>query len=316
MGEQDYDVRTTLSPSEQEQVQPAKIQILRISGEDNRPIVHRAQICFLKQCPDLIRLRWRDQSFCGVLSPMRRLANAIRDEGHRWEHLEALDLPNLCLSEDLMVVIESLQLTELNLAGGHFDLNCWKGIQERCPRHLTTLRILNLGRGCRSYQVPGSIIQGLLCSLSSLEELTTDTLTDQEILKDNRPWVCERLRVLILSFHLYRPSENQSLVFSRIGQLTRSEHLDLGMSRTWRWEGNGVIGLNPTLQKGGGLNELQTLRSLKRFICPYLNSLEWTKSEAQWALKYWPRLEGIANLDFDDAARELLGHLELNAPYQ
>ena len=164
-----------------------------------------------------------------------------------------------------MVEVESIGwLIELGLNDGRFDLDCRRGFQKRCPRHLTTLRVLNV-LSC-NYTYSCTRIRNLRAPLflASTGEFKANVLSDQDILNDNnRPRVCERLKMLTLTFVLYSSSTtntrtSHSMILKRISKFARLEQLDLGSESSGRIDGQ-ELGL--TLQNG--LDHLRTLRCLE-----------------------------------------------------
>ena len=292
--------------------------------------VYSAHIWILEQLPELIRLCWCMSMMSphqhGVLStrsksPMRALAEIIRSE-QSLQRLEDLELAHIQFrNEDFMALMQAMpQLTRLCLPNSNFDLGSWKGLQAAAPSHLWTLRELDL-YGCKD--LSGVAIQSMLTTIPSLESFSANELTDAEILKEDRPWACLRLKVLNLRF-LVRSSSSHEMICARLSTLTRLEALisgtpSAGFGSTLRLllsgkgkeeeeegereaESRGVEGRvrddeEEEEEEGhgeedkavrGGLDLLKDLKQLQVLILPPSDRPK--AAEARWMLKHWPIL--------------------------
>ena len=83
-------------------------------------------------------------------------------------------------------------------------------------RTLCTLKVLR-GAKCK---IDGISIIEMLGSLPNLEVLEAGTLTERNLQEDSRPWVCKRLRELAINLVLTFRSTTQTMVLSRLAELT------------------------------------------------------------------------------------------------
>ncbi|GJJ68400.1 hypothetical protein EMPS_00746 [Entomortierella parvispora] len=196
--------------------------------------VYSAHIWILEQLPELIRLCWCMSMMSPLQhrllstrskSPMCALADIIQS-GESLQRLEDLELAHIRFrNEDFMALMRAIpQLTRLCLPSSNFNLGSWKGLQAVAPSHLLTLRELDL-YGCKD--LSGAAIQSMLTTIPNLESFSANEVTDAEILEDDRPWVCLKLKVLNLRF-LVRSSSSHGMICARLSTLTRLEALISG----------------------------------------------------------------------------------------
>ncbi|KAG0046021.1 hypothetical protein BGZ83_008784 [Gryganskiella cystojenkinii] len=315
-----------------------KIQDLTFSGIGG--LVLGAQMDVIKRCRDLRRLKWCSRNGSYDRGPLHLLAEDLRrsqstfsrcslDEGDKAEKRGGLWFQKLTsllsphsplLVEDFVTVISSSLgrgLAELDLSGTKFNLDCWKALQGE-ERHLNALRVLRL-ENC--HQLPGLAVHEILCSMPSLEVLMAHRISDRDILENDdgpdRPWVCARLRVLKVSVDLLLdsiPSEpssepspqlsclpSQVKILKRLSSLVQLEECDLSDD----------FFLFPDCQRlrltlDQGLEQLQSLRRLRRWACPTYPYLEWGPAEAQWVRMFWPSLEKLVGYKLQSEETEEL----------
>ncbi|KAG0048192.1 hypothetical protein BGZ83_006823 [Gryganskiella cystojenkinii] len=283
---------------------PAMIQDLTIvtDGYENEEAALLAHLWIIKQCPNLVQLRWSTKGFDLERGPMHLLTEAIRSENHQWPLLKSLTLRQPFLNEDLATLIEGMpELMDLDLSGSNFNIDSWLTLQ-KTPQLLQAIRILDL-EYCRD--MPGSVIHDMMCSsaMPSLEVFRAGSVvTDTDILKDTRPWLCTGLRKLTAIFALETSRSSQSMILSRLSALRKLEDL--------RFCGDkGLPPIVPSGQEirlkvqdedeeenggeGGSLDQLRPLGLLTKFIVPADDSIVWGRQEAQWVLKNWPRLKRL-----------------------
>ncbi|KAG0047944.1 hypothetical protein BGZ83_007096 [Gryganskiella cystojenkinii] len=191
------------------------------------------------------------------LRPMLDLAKMMQS-GWSCQELEELTIPCLKFqNEDFTVLINSTRrpLKKLDLWGSNFDLVSWRSLQQQAtavksPSHLAQLRVLNL-RDC--VHLPGSAIQEILCCMQNLEDFKTEEITDQEILNDNRPWVCLGLRTLMFRVKIVSDWEtSNTMISARISTLSKLKSLTIFPPR----DGEEHNTFRLLLQ--GGLDQLRT----------------------------------------------------------
>lgn len=249
---------------------------------------------------------------------MRALAEILQS-GQSLQRLEDLELAHVQFrNEDFMALMQAMpQLTRLCLPSSNFDLGSWQRLQAVAPTHLRTLRELDL-YGCKD--LSGWAIQSMLTTLSNLESFSATELTDQEILEEDRPWACLRLKVLNLRF-LVQSSSSHEMICARLSTLTRLEALISGTpsagsgstlrlllsgkgedeerkgeaeGRSREREETGAEGEEEghgeeeDMAVRGGLDLLKGLKQLQVLILPPSDRPK--AAEARWMLKHWPIL--------------------------
>ncbi|KAG0049911.1 hypothetical protein BGZ83_005257 [Gryganskiella cystojenkinii] len=306
---------TYVHPSEEslrlvtERVGPAKIRDLNIeNSRDNAENIEQAHFWVIKQCQDLIRLRWVfdwDDKDNGH-GPMGLIAEAIQT-GHRWDQLEALALRNVSFwPEDLVLLLETTtHLKELGLVNSDFDLDSWEHIQAStlARTHFSALTVFDVS-DC-SY-LPGSVIQAMLCSMPELRVFRANEIADTDILKDDRPWVCRQLRELILLFSILEsrtssPSPSQLLILQRLAQLNQLEKFESYDKFYGQGENESI-----QLTFVDGLDQLRTLRRMKHIRVLTCDAVSWGKEEVHWVLEHWPELETLTGFNMNPDAGALL----------
>ncbi|KAG0047386.1 hypothetical protein BGZ83_007552 [Gryganskiella cystojenkinii] len=283
-----------------------KIQELSIrSGEDDYgEKIMLAHLWVIRQCPDLLRLEWYSKLDDPAEAPMRYLADEYRSGGQGWPKLESLELEGMPFCpEDLQVLAESMpRLVELDLNETLFSLDSWRALQN-VPMMLTQLRVLKV-QG--SDELPGSAIQEILCSLPKLEILHARKIATEDILNDNRPWVCENLRFLYLGFELNSPlpqppspSSPSAMIMSRLSKLVKLEALTLNI---FEFKKTGAAQLGFTLSED--LDQLRTLGRLQ-IVCgpPYgkgFARIPWSSDEVTWVENHWPALRDLSGFEMKE----------------
>lgn len=227
--------------------------------------------------------------------------------GHRWERLETLVFQCQGVSaEDFKVLVEgTTRLTELDLWNSAIKLEQWKILKELAPRHLNTLRILDLR--VKFFPSAGHVVQDVLCLMPSLSIFRSNICFKGTDL-DGRPWVCRGLRELMLSPSFIKP-KFQTEMFSRIAELTELEFFVCGPPY-YGYEGGEAARL--TLQHSLGV--LWPLRHFREFAFHTTFTQDhWRKPEALWVLKHWPELKRVAGVEMNDHAAYTLRHVSFKA---
>lgn len=274
----------------------AKIQELTlISRHANETLVDACR-WLLKHCPSLSRLEWSLGDRVSLREDaLRVLAKEIREFGNIWKQLEAFNFPGWLISlGDLVLLLESLpRLTELCLPKTNFDPPCWVALQS-FPHHLETLRVLDIG-DCKGF--PGSSVQQILCTLVNIITFKAPPVNDSDILNDNRPWVCMKLKTLHFSI-LLSSKTTQPMVLQRLSTLTSLESLEL---------------CEPDLALH--LEQLRNLRRLKSLRGPYpfAKVVRWERPEAQWVLENWPELKTLRGYTIEGESLQFLGKYGVDA---
>ncbi|KAG0042191.1 hypothetical protein BGZ83_000788 [Gryganskiella cystojenkinii] len=275
--------------------------------QDMLPAVH----ILVSKSPNLKRLTW----FIGgsglnqQSTAIKLLAEGIRSDRGSSRPLQQLESLNLPWAEfnnaDFLTLLQATtSLTELNLLSGSFDVDSWKVLKVDIPRHLWTLKILDL-RQCKN--VTGKIIQDVLCSMLALEIFFADAITDLDLVNDPRPWVATGLKKLSLAIGLY-DLQRRGLILTQLARLESLESLNLSMNLLWtrfpdeNERPQGCL----SLDLENGLDQLKTLRRLRTIIGPGLKLSKWKVAEARWVIEYWVRLRAFEGIDLTNAARKLL----------
>ncbi|KAG0045062.1 hypothetical protein BGZ83_009677 [Gryganskiella cystojenkinii] len=264
---------------------PAAIEELHITGQSVSETALEAHIWVIKQCPRLTRLRWTSTWYTYEREPMLWLADAIRS-GSTWPRLESLDLSDQKYQVvDFATVVEALpRLKELRLSGTNFGQGSWATLQQH-SRLLNGLRVLSV----EGEHLRGPTAQEILCSMPNLEIFKGSVLSDFDILCDDRPWVCQRLRELTISIELESRS-SQPMILARIAALSRLEVVEL-FNRTR--DSKKVLHLTVK----DGLNQLKTLSRLRAFRGPLDKFMfEWSPEDIRWVVENWPRLRWLSGV--------------------
>ncbi|KAG0041182.1 hypothetical protein BGZ83_002201 [Gryganskiella cystojenkinii] len=303
---------------------PTRIQDLQLSADWYGETLVSAQTVLIESSPQLERLRWviHGQEHLDRRQ-MTRLAQICRLRNHSqqqelFRQLESLALPLMMVfsDQDFQVVLESLpMLSDLDMNWSGFDIGAWRCLQS-VPRLMHQLRHLDL-HSCR--QVTGAVTQEILCSISSLEQFHASHVSDTDIIKDDRPWVCLEMRHLRLAFVHTEPDlriDSEDMILKRLSTLTKLESLsleadDLLASRPADFEVSiprdawKDHSLKWTLARG--LDQLCTLRQLRSFKGPYPYFPKWTgQGEARWVLDHWRSMNVLLHVSLDIEAQQLL----------
>jgi len=260
-----------------------------------------AYLWLLEHCPRLVRLHWHCST--GQVS-VRHLIAAL-NVANCWEYLEAMALIYFAIDQsDLSDLLDQMvRLTELKLRHASFDQGAWEVIK-RFPRHLQTLRVLNLF-GCE--KLPSLAIQDIMATLWGLEVFKAHKTTDEAMEQDgDRPWVCLGLKELQLQFDLLIPWPS-TRILDRISNLMELEycHFDIKFPRFNIKEKRDFA-----LSLDKGMGTLRTLRKLKK-----LNVRgEWGEPDAWWVLQAWPELEEVTNVQVEERAQWLLHKVNFTPP--
>ncbi|KAG0043666.1 hypothetical protein BGZ83_011146 [Gryganskiella cystojenkinii] len=341
------------------------LQSLDLSIDIATQTLLHCHLLLIFKSPALVRLKWRvcirggDAMFGQFLSVIRSRNTAATSTtditntttttsstvttiipfGQRLEHLFLS--PTVFTNEEFKEMIQSVpNLTKLELPrSGTFDTGTWNVIKSTMPQFLMTLRELNL-KGCQ--QVMGSTAQDILCSMASLEVFAADTISDTDILKDDRPWACStRLWKLSVAF-LIAPREEkqeegkgkevdgdkngkeeqeeeeqgevkkemyikdrQAIVAHRLSTLVNLRVLDLRYEIDWYAieKGNSLqLSLDGCL---GSLKMLERLERLHAHDYHYYRPVRitvWGEAEARWVSQYWINLKVVAGILFSDGS--------------
>ncbi|KAG0046878.1 hypothetical protein BGZ83_007971 [Gryganskiella cystojenkinii] len=309
------------------QAKPTRIQALDFDTPACEWAYVQIQLLLVTKCLELRRLSWVTSELLEPnQAPMALVTQMIQD-GRFSRQLEALGLAaNDFNNLDLAFLLQYMtDLKELDLHLTNFNQESWRILKEDVPRYLFTLTVLNLSL---CLQVEGSIVQDILCSISSLEQFSADYIQDRDLDRDPRPWLCHRLRVLNLTF--VRTAEDremrslsQPLFLDRVAQLTRLEVLNVDMPvmggsgvilrGVYENEQNEMMDLEKCylchplqLTLDQGLDRLGGLRELRRLQVPDFDCSQWNVEEARWALKHWVNLRELSGMSIDEKTRSLL----------
>ncbi|KAG0045255.1 hypothetical protein BGZ83_009511, partial [Gryganskiella cystojenkinii] len=168
--------------------------------------VTKAQFRTVQQCPHLVQLNWSSSysTEYGLRDPdggpMHLMAEEIRSSGDKWINIKDLSLSESHIySQDLSLLIGTKpQLTALNLSSTDINLDSWRVLQAS-PQLLVRLQGLVV-EDCSC--LPGSAIQGMLCSMPNLKVFKGDILKYTDMEQDDSPWVCQRLQELSLEYDI------------------------------------------------------------------------------------------------------------------
>lgn len=267
----------------------AKIQDLYLFGQDmDSTMAMQLQLWLIRHSPDLIRLHWDALTMAIDHNPMHLFAQEIRTSGGGWEQLESISFSGSFLVQDFKTLIDRLpRLSALSLRASNFGLAAW-----------LTLKGTGLAQRLRSLKVDscddltGSVIQDMLCSLPSLEVFEGDEIADTDILENDRPWICTKLKELSLTFTPVAKS-NQKDIASRIARLNKLQKLDLDQSSLPMY----LTDENYD-DVTGDLDMLRTLKELRQFRVLECDGVIWNLTEANWVVENWPCLE-ILEVEMD-----------------
>ncbi|KAG0042566.1 hypothetical protein BGZ83_000310 [Gryganskiella cystojenkinii] len=269
-----------------------------------------ALLRLIQRSPDLILLRWMGLNTSEYhRSPMFHLAKKAWTKELGCQKLQSLSLPYAELEEGgFQVLLEGLPaLKKLDLSNTSFGNSLWRVLKESVPRYLTELTELNL----QSYL--GEDLHDILCSISSLQVFKAQHIRGVTLSSDSRSWVCLGLKSLTLAF-FQTEAGDQSLFFNQLSRLERLEHLDLKLHLN-----NGLFdrfliqqlgternAVDLTLNQGGCLNQLVSLKKLRSLTGSDKKLSPWTGTEARWVLSNWKRLEKLSGIYLDDEAESIL----------
>ncbi|KAG0055693.1 hypothetical protein BGZ83_007700 [Gryganskiella cystojenkinii] len=286
--------------------------------------------------PNLVRLRWwmdLHQYPNKTDFPMQLLAKAAREGVMNFPKLESFSMTGgEYESDDLRAVLGALTtVTKLDLYYTNFDTACYRILAEEFPRYRDMLTELNLKVCCN---VSSEVVQNILCSFPSLKVFETDELKPtEELMTDERPWVCRGLKRLTLYFIREMPpapanqelSEGEddgaaetstvtpivnwpqsvihSFILERLATLTKLESYQYGRTTEY------IDGtLNLSLGEEGGLDLLKSLSRLRKITgpLPIKHRPRWGLEEVEWVLKHWRGLETVTRFNIEPEAQELL----------
>lgn len=266
----------------------AKIQDLAIlrdnfnPDERQRDAQTQVQGWIIQQSRSLVKCDWSTWEFDQDKGVVKQLAERLLSSGQDlWPQLESLRLAQEFRGTDFAVLMDGLtRLTELRMLQTNFDDFCWNAI-ERNSRHLASLRTLVISK-CPL--VTGKILQAMMASLPNLELLEAEMLEDKDILDDDRPWICVRLKILRVIIVLGL-QESQPMILERLSRLVQLEECRL-------YGDDSSHSLDLTLEKG--LDQLRTLKQLQHFqVGNSQRKTRWGKEEVQWTQDHWPRLKEL-----------------------
>lgn len=290
------------------------------------PTVPHTERLWIEACPELRSLRWRNMSPRPTSSMDEEPTTMLFAKGlalGQWRFLNSLDLglrrvQDHYIAEILASLQCGLQFLNLNRTGfGPFATTAlldrvtrpgWRQVSTGEPSlHRKTLEWLSVRD---TSQVYSSTVQDFLCNLKNLKVFhASSDLTDREVMKDPRPWVCLDLVTLQLGFSLkarrdgpLSPLDKNSIrspfstVFlDRLATLTRLETLVVGArekgSRGEQYIDN-VRHRSQSFRLQDGLHRLKTLTQLREIQLGY-SGQRLSVDEARWMVRHWPRLERI-----------------------
>ncbi|KAG0042534.1 hypothetical protein BGZ83_000351 [Gryganskiella cystojenkinii] len=272
-----------------------QLQDLRLETDmDNRVMVD-CHYGLIRKCPNLVRLYWTAEDwspnpFSGVR--MNKMAKEVEDQGScPWKRLESLSLPGMDFKlSDFDVLINALSptLRDLDLSWTNFDDLAWDIMYKATPSW-TNLRTLNL-RNCDILY--GWYIHQMLCTLSGLEIFAANEFSDHDILDDDQPWICTRIRELSVGCLLF-DDDTEPMMLQRFSGFTQLEVLNLSFSSTIVMDKIPGNERHLALMLDQGLDSLKTLKQLRVLELPGRDATDWSVQEAAWIKKHWPRLEKI-----------------------
>jgi hypothetical protein len=142
---------------------------------------------------------------------------------------------------DLQILLEGMPaLMDLCMDSTNFNMISLKMLQDSCT--LITIRHPSLHQ-CN--ELTGVATQEALCTLKNLESLVTDYVTDADIIKDNRPWICTGLKKLVIAIFPLNRTTTQPSILARLSHLKALEHLDLRTSTlNYHIHQTGILPLN------------------------------------------------------------------------
>ncbi|GJJ69637.1 hypothetical protein EMPS_01985 [Entomortierella parvispora] len=265
----------------------------------------------IRHCPRLRRLTWFTGRSIQHQQPdhlkMKALSNWIRAAGASCQNLEEIGLPySRFENKDWDRLLSSIRLLScLDLNVSTFNEESWK-ILQAYPRHLTTLRGLDLRRCC----LPGTATHAMMCEMPNLEVFRTcNTLSTLDLQEDPRPWICMGLKELALTFMVVpdgivkkessfddylgdskivkAPSDSQREnedIFHRIAGLRSLEVLSAFALLDF-----GRDEIRQELKVPGQLDQWQgTLKRLRK-LGPQVRRIR--AEDTQWFLEHWPQIE-------------------------
>jgi len=259
---------------------PSRIQDLTLSRHGRA--VYPIHIWILRQCTDLVRLRWTTECL-DHKRMLQDLGNIVRS-GRACQRLEDLSLRNLdenmrFPTEEFTGLIKWMApLVRLDLRGSSFDASAWESLRSM-PHHLATLKVLDL-----SNWLPGRVIHDILCMIPQLTDLKAGVVQDTDIIEDGRDWVCLGMQRLDVSLHITERASHP-LILSRLSKLTRLEMIIYHSN----WFGEEKQSSRWTRGTESSLAQLQNLRQMRRIEGTFSN--KWGVAEMRWALDNWPLLE-------------------------
>ncbi|GJJ72298.1 hypothetical protein EMPS_04655 [Entomortierella parvispora] len=254
----------------------------------------------ITQCPKLVRLEWCMSWDPEKERPMQLMLHLI-ERGRRmnppqFQDLQTLALPGAFDEIDYYCLLKAMpRLTELR-GWWDFDDGLWELLKVGTPRHLETIRLVDI----YACNLSSRTLIDLLCSLPNLEVLRGDCITDRDLREDPRPWACRgTLRRLELDFKIttQRRVLSQSLIASRLAEFEQLEDLIVAHSP-----------LRLDLSKSKGvLERLKPLKNLKTLSLHSRNAsfnCDWGQAELAWVRENWPNLKYVSWIEYKDEVRE------------
>ncbi|GJJ71484.1 hypothetical protein EMPS_03834 [Entomortierella parvispora] len=315
-----------------EKMAGAKIQHLTIQYcEHGDPTLH-SEFELVRQCRDLRSLAWVNPS--GDNDRASRATAFTREvQAGRWPYLESLRLSISYLNDrELGEMISSMirPIRELTIHGSAFHILASEALLKSGKgRHVNSLEVLVIPEAKR---VHGGFFQEILCSAPKLVTLHGWKLTDLDIWRNPKPWVCHKLKdfQMSLCFELSEPvavgtlfskakdarqtlhpvastpprplemvtDEDTTAVFlDRLAKCKELETLLLGQREhlpqtNWRGQRELTRLSYQTLELDHGLDRLKTLRHLQR-LDMRLTYMAMTELEAIWMMEQWPSLKEL-----------------------
>ncbi|KAG0214344.1 hypothetical protein BGX28_002161 [Mortierella sp. GBA30] len=275
------------------------------------------QLQWISRCPNLKSLHWKGRYWAPVADFCRIIPTAC-------PNLTELSLDFEMGEEDVASILTALPKVEKLLL---FFIGFHELSMIALRRHFSWLTCIDLQ--C-SFELTSAMIHEVLCSCPALESLRADFLHYGDIVAQPKPWVCMGLKLFDVSITVGPPQQEQEEqyqlqqqhngqplpqqadgdgevaeellshahtdIYARLAQLTRLEHLSLGLRDDETIPSGYVLKLTPE----AGFGSLATLKRLEHFKCKTmfdnLTTQEIIKT-VKWMLEHWPN---VGTLEVED----------------
>jgi hypothetical protein len=170
----------------------------------------------------------------------------------------------------------------------------WTLLREQYSSTLQTLKLDH------AFDIKGSTIQDMLCSLPNLMTFSGRLIQESDILNDPRPWACLGISQLRIGIELSGDLPGTNRMFlERLGTLKRLRHLELldrnytnGPDYTYGPDYTRATNRCLSFRLDNGLDSLVALRRLE--VLDIKNaSQKLTIGDVLWMLESWPQLKGL-----------------------